>query len=125
MNISKKEELTKIADKLYEFYKLIKTTSDDDVDSAIKSSIILLKSTESRERIRDIFKKAIESSNVINKDQLLDFLNSESFSMYLELNGGNNSDLSRLDKEYVADIINDYIGKERLERVDRFIDELL
>lgn len=104
---------------------LLKTTSDDDVDSAIKSSIILLKSTESRESIRDIFKKAIESSNVINKDQLLDFLNSESFSMYLELNGGNNSDLSRLDKEYVADIINDYIGKERLERVDRFIDELL
>ena len=125
MNISKKEELTNIADKLYGFYKLIKTTSDDDVDSTIKSSIILLKSTESRESIRDIFKKAIESSNVINKDQLLDFLNSESFSMYLELNGGNNSDLSRLDKEYVADIINDYIGKERLERVDRFIDELL
>lgn len=45
--------------------------------------------------------------------------------MYLELNGGNNSDLSRLDKEYVADIINNYIGKERLERVDRFMDELL
>lgn len=124
MNISKKEELTKIADKLYEFYKLI-ITDERNVDDAIKLSIVLLKSTESRESIRDLFKKAIESSNVINKDQLLDFLNSESFSMYLELNGGNNSDLSRLDKEYVADIINDYIGKERLERVDRFIDELL
>lgn len=73
MNTNKREELTKIADKLYGFYKLIKTTSDDDVDSAIKSSIVLLKSTESRESIRDIFKKAIESSNVINKDQLLDF----------------------------------------------------
>lgn len=124
MNISKKEELTKIADKLYGFYKLIKTTSDDDVDDAIKSSIVLLKSTESRESIRDLFKKAIESSNVTNKDQMLDFLNSESFSTFLELSG-NKCDLSRLDKEYVADIINDYIGKERLERVDRFIDELL
>ena len=118
MNISKKEELTKIADKLYGFYKLIKTTSDDDVDSAIKSSIILLKSTESRESIRDIFKKAIESSNVINKDQLLDFLNSESFSMYLELNGGDNSDLARLDKEYVADIINDSARRDLKELID-------
>lgn len=123
MNISKKEELTKIADKLYEFYKLI-ITDERNVDDAIKSSIVLLKSTESRERIRDLFKKAIESSNVINKDQMLDFLNSESFSTFLELSG-NKCDLSRLDKEYVADIINDYIGKERLERVDRFIDELL
>lgn len=123
MNISKKEELTKIADKLYEFYKLI-ITDERNVDDAIKSSIVLLKSTESRESIRDLFKKAIESSNVINKDQMLDFLNSESFSTFLELSG-NKCDLSRLDKEYVADIINDYIGKERLERVDRFIDELL
>ena len=123
MNISKKEELTKIADKLYEFYKLI-ITDERNVDDAIKSSIVLLKSTESRESIRDLFKKAIESSNVINKDQVLDFLNSESFSTFLELSG-NKCDLSRLDKEYVADIINDYIGKERLERVDRFMDELL
>lgn len=123
MNISKKEELTKIADKLYEFYKLI-ITDERNVDDAIKSSIVLLKSTESRESIRDLFKKAIESSNVTNKDQMLDFLNSESFSTFLELSG-NKCDLSRLDKEYVADIINDYIGKERLERVDRFIDELL
>ena len=124
MNISKKEELTKIADKLYGLYKLIKTTSDDDVDDAIKSSIVLLKLTESRESIRDLFKKSIESSNVTDKDQMLDFLNSESFSTFLELSG-NKCDLSRLDKEYVSDIINDYIGKERLERVDRFIDELL
>ena len=123
MNISKKGELTKIADKLYEFYKLI-ITDDRNVDDAIKSSIVLLKSTESRESIRDLFKKAIESSNVTNKDQMLDFLDSESFSTFLELSG-NNCDLSRLDKEYVADIINDYIGKERLERVDRFMDELL
>lgn len=123
MNISKKEELTKIADKLYEFYKLI-ITDERNVDDAIKSSIVLLKSTESRESIRDLFKKAIESSNVTNKDQMLDFLNSESFSTFLELSG-NKCDLSRLDKEYVADIINDYIGKERLERVDRFMDELL
>lgn len=123
MNISKKEELTKIADKLYEFYKLI-ITDERNVDDTIKSSIVLLKSTESRESIRDLFKKAIESSNVTNKDQMLDFLNSESFSTFLELSG-NKCDLSRLDKEYVADIINDYIGKERLERVDRFMDELL
>jgi hypothetical protein len=123
MNISKKEELTKIADKLYEFYKLI-ITDERNVDDVIKSSIVLLKSTESRESIRDLFKKAIESSNVTNKDQMLDFLNSESFSTFLELSG-NKCDLSRLDKEYVADIINDYIGKERLERVDRFMDELL
>ena len=123
MNISKKEELTKIADKLYEFYKLI-ITDERNVDDAIKLSIVLLKSTESRESIRDLFKKAIESSNVTNKDQMLDFLNSESFSTFLELSG-NKCDLSRLDKEYVADIINDYIGKERLERVDRFMDELL
>ena len=123
MNISKKEELTKIADKLYEFYKLI-ITDERNVDDAIKSSIVLLKSTESRESIRDLFKKAIESSNVTNKDPMLDFLNSESFSTFLELSG-NKCDLSRLDKEYVADIINDYIGKERLERVDRFMDELL
>lgn len=123
MNISKKEELTKIADKLYEFYKLI-ITDERNVDDAIKSSIVLLKSTESRESIRDLFKKAIESSNITNKDQMLDFLNSESFSTFLELSG-NKCDLSRLDKEYVADIINDYIGKERLERVDRFMDELL
>ena len=58
MNISKKEELTKIADKLYEFYKLI-ITDERNVDDAIKSSIVLLKSTESRESIRDLFKKAI------------------------------------------------------------------
>lgn len=86
MNISKKEELTKIADKLYEFYKLI-ITDERNVDDAIKSSIVLLKSTESRESIRDLFKKAIESSNVTNKDQMLDFLNSESFSTFLELSG--------------------------------------